>query len=36
MSVTFTANYSFSGGDVNVDSDTLLVIDFTNLKIKPI
>jgi hypothetical protein len=34
MSVIFTANYFFSGGDANVDSDTLLVIDFMNLKIK--
>jgi hypothetical protein len=35
MSVVFTANYSFSGGDVSVDSETLLVTNFMNLKIKP-
>jgi hypothetical protein len=34
MSVIFTVNYSFVGGDVSVDSDVLLVIDFVNLKIK--
>ncbi len=34
MSVIFTANYFFRGGDVSVDSDTFLVTDFVNLKIK--
>jgi hypothetical protein len=34
MGVVFMANYSFSGGDVLIDSDALLVIDFVNLKIK--
>jgi hypothetical protein len=34
MSVTFTTNYSFSGGDASIDSKTLLVTDFVNLKIK--
>jgi hypothetical protein len=28
MCVAFTANYSFSGGDVPVNSDALLVTDF--------
>jgi hypothetical protein len=35
MCVAFTANYSFSGGNVPVDSETLLMTDFMNLKIKP-
>ncbi len=35
MCVAFTANYSFSGDDVPVDSETLLMTDFVNLKIKP-
>jgi hypothetical protein len=34
MGVIFTVNYFFVGGDVSVDSDVLLVIDFVNLKIK--
>jgi ferredoxin-like protein FixX len=34
MSVIFTANYSFSGGDVPINSDVFLMIDFVNLKIK--
>jgi hypothetical protein len=34
MSVIFTANYSFSGRRCPVDSETLLVTDFVNLKIK--
>jgi hypothetical protein len=36
MSVIFTANYFFRGGDVSVDSDTFLVTDFVNLKIKSV
>jgi hypothetical protein len=36
MSVVFTANYSFGGRRRPVDSVTLLVIDFVNLKIKPV
>jgi hypothetical protein len=35
MGVVFTANYSLVGGDVPVDSETFLVTDFVNLKIKP-
>jgi hypothetical protein len=35
MSVIFMTNYSLSRDDVPVDSETLLVIDFVNLKIKP-
>jgi hypothetical protein len=34
MSVIFTTNYSFNGGDVSVDSETLLMTDFMNFKIK--
>jgi hypothetical protein len=34
MGVTFTANYFSVGGDASVHSDTLLMIDFVNLKIK--
>jgi hypothetical protein len=34
MNVTFTTNYSFSGGDALINSETLLVIDFINRKIK--
>jgi hypothetical protein len=34
ISVVFTANYSFSVGDVPVDNVTLLVTDFVNLNIK--
>jgi hypothetical protein len=34
MSVAFTANYFLVGGDVSVDSESLLVTDFVNLKIK--
>jgi hypothetical protein len=34
MSVIFTANYSFSERQRPVDSETFLVIDFMNLKIK--
>jgi hypothetical protein len=36
MSVIFTANYFFRGSDVSVDSDTFLVTDFVNLKIKSV
>jgi hypothetical protein len=35
MSVAFTANYSFSERRRPIDSVTLLVTDFVNLKIKP-
>jgi hypothetical protein len=35
ISVAFTTNYSFSGRRHPVDSETLLVTDFVNLKIKP-
>jgi hypothetical protein len=35
MCVAFTANYSL-GDDVPVDSETLLMTDFVNLKIKPL
>jgi hypothetical protein len=35
MSVTFMTNYFLVGDDVPVDSETLLVTDFVNLKIKP-
>jgi hypothetical protein len=34
MDATFITNYSLIGGDISVDSDVLLVIDFVNLKIK--
>jgi hypothetical protein len=34
IGVTFTANYSFSGRRRPLDSETLLVTDFVNLKIK--
>jgi hypothetical protein len=34
MSVAFTANYFFSGIRRSVDSETLLLTDFMNLKIK--
>jgi hypothetical protein len=34
MCVIFKANYSFSGGDVPIDSEILLVTNFVNLKIK--
>jgi hypothetical protein len=34
MSVIFTANYFFSGRQRPVDSETFLVTDFVNLKIK--
>jgi hypothetical protein len=34
MNVTFTTNYSFSRCDVLINSETLLVIDFINRKIK--
>jgi hypothetical protein len=33
--IIFTANYFSVGGDIPVDSKTLLVTDFMNLKIKP-
>jgi hypothetical protein len=36
MSVIFMVNYSFSGSDVPVDSETFLVTDSVNLKIKPV
>jgi hypothetical protein len=35
MSVIFTANYSFSGRRHPIDSETLLMTDFVNLKINP-
>jgi hypothetical protein len=35
MSITFILNYSFSGSNVPIDSETLLMTDFVNLKIKP-
>jgi hypothetical protein len=34
MNVEFTVNYFLVGGDVSVTSETLLVIEFINLKIK--
>jgi hypothetical protein len=34
IDVVFMANYSFSEGDVLVDSDASLMTDFINLKIK--
>jgi hypothetical protein len=34
MSIVFMANYSFSGRRRPIDSETLLVTDFVNLKIK--
>jgi hypothetical protein len=34
MDVAFTANYFSVGGDVLIDSLTLLVTDFVNFKIK--
>jgi hypothetical protein len=34
MNVAFTVNYFLVGGDVSVTSETLLVIEFVNLKIK--
>jgi hypothetical protein len=34
INVVFMANYYFSGSQRPVDSDTLLVTDFMNLKIK--
>jgi hypothetical protein len=34
MRIVFTVNYFLVGGDVPVDSETLLMIDFVNLKIK--
>jgi hypothetical protein len=34
IDVVFMANYSFSGGDVLIDSDASLMTDFINLKIK--
>jgi hypothetical protein len=33
--VVFIANYFFMGGDNSVDSESFLVTDFVNLKIKP-
>jgi hypothetical protein len=36
MIIVFTDNYSFSEGDVPINSETLLVIDFMNLKIKSV
>jgi hypothetical protein len=35
MSIVFMTNYFLMEGDVSIDSETLLVIDFVNLKIKP-
>jgi hypothetical protein len=34
MGIVFTANHSFSGSDVPVDSDAFLVTGFVNFKIK--
>jgi hypothetical protein len=34
MSVVFTANYFLLGDDILIDNETLLMIDFVNLKIK--
>jgi hypothetical protein len=34
IDVAFTANYSFSGRQCPIDSETLFVTDFMNLKIK--
>jgi hypothetical protein len=36
MGVAFTAIFLSVGGDVPVDSETLLVTDLLNLKIKPV
>jgi hypothetical protein len=35
MSVIFMVNYFLVGGDVSIDSEMFLMIDFVNLKIKP-
>jgi hypothetical protein len=35
IGIIFTANYSFSGCDVLIDSEMFLVTDFVNLNIKP-
>jgi hypothetical protein len=35
MDVAFTPNYFLVGGDVSVTSETLLMINIVNLKIKP-
>jgi hypothetical protein len=35
MCIVFITNYFSVGGDVSIDSETLLVINFVNLKIKP-
>jgi hypothetical protein len=32
--VVFTTNYFLMGGDIHIDNETLLVIDFVNLNIK--
>jgi hypothetical protein len=36
MCVTFMINYFLVGGDVSVDTETLLVTDFVNLNIKSV
>jgi hypothetical protein len=36
MYVAFMTNYFLVGCDVPIDSETLLVTDFVNLKIKPV
>jgi hypothetical protein len=36
IDVTFTTNDFLVVGDVSIDSETLLMINFVNLKIKPI
>jgi uncharacterized protein YydD (DUF2326 family) len=36
MSLIFTTNYFLVGGNVSIDSEALLVIDFVNFKTKPI
>jgi hypothetical protein len=35
MSAVFTANHSFSGSDIPINSDALFETGFMNLKIKP-
>jgi hypothetical protein len=36
IGVAFTVNYSFSGDNILIDSKTLFVTDFVNLKIKSV
>jgi hypothetical protein len=33
--VVFTTNYYFSGDDIPIDSEVVLMTDFVNFKIKP-